>query len=469
MTKTKRKRNPCRTIFFLILAVLILSTFRPQGAYPLPVEEERALGKKFLKEVRNNFEIVDDDFADRYINGLGQYLVRHLETKHFPFHFYIINDRNLNAFAGPGGHVFIFTGLIEIMDSVDELAAVISHEIAHVSARHISNRLEEAKKIGLATAVGILAGIILGGEGGGALMSGSMAAGIQAQLAYSREDERQADQLGLRYMRKAGFDPGGMIPTLNKIQKKRMLDPEAVPPYLLTHPLGPERIANIEIMLKSGPEIKDRPAEATLFRRYFPHLKAILRAKYSDPKDAEAEFKRLLERDPNSALAHMGLGLVYKRRNEFPLALKHLEAASKGEPESKTISIYLGEVYQLLGQDEKAVPHFLDALEKDRTDGRALFLLARSYQNLGQHNRAIPLFERLSSMEPVEPEVYYGLGISYGRQNRLARAHYYFGIYFMKKRNKEKALYHLNRARDLARGEPTLRERISRALKDLSG
>ena len=118
-----------------------------------------------------------------YINDLGQYITRALETKPFPFQFYLVKDNTLNAFAGPGGHIFFYSGLIDMMDDVDELAAVMSHEIGHVSARHLSNRIEQNKTMAIAVLAGMLAGALMGGKAGGAIATGTMAAGIQKQLA----------------------------------------------------------------------------------------------------------------------------------------------------------------------------------------------------------------------------------------------------------------------------------------------
>ncbi|NIR12428.1 MAG: M48 family metalloprotease, partial [Desulfobacterales bacterium] len=96
------------------------------------------------------------------------------------------------------GHIFVFSGLINEMEEIDELAAVMCHEIAHVTARHLAHRIEQSKNLGWATLAGILAGILIGGSAGAAVMAGSQAATAQAQLHYSREDERQADQLGFK-------------------------------------------------------------------------------------------------------------------------------------------------------------------------------------------------------------------------------------------------------------------------------
>ncbi|MEJ2024645.1 MAG: M48 family metalloprotease, partial [Deltaproteobacteria bacterium] len=187
-----------RLVAFLIMGGLLFAPLPPfvSTANALSIDKEVTLGKQFLAEIRRHEELLEDDDADGYLNDLGQYLLESIKIKPFPFHFHIIKDDTLNAFAAPGGQIFFYSGLIEIMDNCDMLAGVMAHEIGHSTARHLSNRVDQSKKIGLATMAGILAGIFVGGAAANALITGSMAAGIQAQLHYSREDERQADQLG---------------------------------------------------------------------------------------------------------------------------------------------------------------------------------------------------------------------------------------------------------------------------------
>ena len=144
----------------LLLLFFLLSLGRP-SAFAWSTEDERAAGEEFRAAVQRQLEMLQDDFASDYINDLGQYITRVLETKAFPFQFYVVQDNNVNAFAGPGGHVFFFTGLIDMMDEVDELAAVMAHEIAHVSARHLANRMEQSKAMTIAVLAGVLAGALL--------------------------------------------------------------------------------------------------------------------------------------------------------------------------------------------------------------------------------------------------------------------------------------------------------------------
>jgi len=193
--------------FFILCATLLIIhiPLSDSRASLLSPEEETELGEGFLKRIRSQYEFADYPYIAQYINNLGNFIGRQIEVPYFPLHFYVIKDTSINAFAAPAGHVFFFSGLIKIMDNVDELASVLAHELGHVSARHLAVRIERSTKIGMATMAAILAGVLIGGEATGALMTGSIAAGAQAELGYSREDERQADQLGFKYTHISGF------------------------------------------------------------------------------------------------------------------------------------------------------------------------------------------------------------------------------------------------------------------------
>jgi predicted Zn-dependent protease len=441
-------------------------SFPISGAFALSIRDEKEMGEEFLVHIRKHFEFVGDDFANEFFNDLGHYLIRPIDPKYFPFNFYIIKSNDLNAFAAPGGHVFFFSGLIEVMDSIDELASVMCHELGHVSARHMAQRIEQNKKITIATLAGVLAGILIGGPAAGALITGSQAAGVQAQLNYSRDDERQADQLGCKYTQLSCFDPKGMISALQKLESGRF-GPTLIPTYLLTHPTGPERMANLDSLLSNfvpGPPT----IEVTRFRALFPFFKTIVTAKCLDPDDAERLFKLELKKMPESSMAHLGLGIVYMKKSEITEAKRHLEKALEGYPEAIPILTNLGEAYQLSGQDKEAIRVLKKALNLDNGSRSTLYLLGVSYENLDQYDNALHIFERLASVTPVKNEVYYHLGISYGRQNRLLLAHYNFGLYFKNIGQKEKARFHFRKAADLSRNNPALQEKIRRAMEEKS-
>jgi len=458
-----RIKNP----FILIAALFIINTSVVESpAAFLSTEEETRLGEMFLQSIESQYEFADYPYLVKYINDLGTYLGGQIKVPYFPLNFYVIKENNINAFAAPGGHLFIFSGLISVMDNVDELASVIAHELGHVSARHLASRIERSKKIGMATMAGILAAILAGGKAATALVTGSIAAGIQAELSYSREDERQADQLGFQYTHRPGFDPNGMITSLKKIQREKWYGGREIPPYLLTHPGTPERMANIEAMLQGYEKMPD-PDKTKELRSRFPIFHTMVIALCNDKEDATREFKKRLLDDPESGIAHYGLGLILERDGFINDALNHLKIALRKKPDSIPIMFSLGKAYQTSGQYEDSVSILNKALDLSPKDKHLMDLLALSLQNLELYGQAARIYEKLTFLPPVKDRVYYNLGLVYGRQGKLALAHYNLGIYFTKLRRGEKALFHFKKAKSLSGNKPALKEKIDKALMDL--
>lgn len=454
------------TLIIMFLFSFIYIQGKPGDASCMSIEAEEKLGKQYLAEIKRQVNLVDDDFAQEYISNLGNYITSHLDSKPFPLNFYIINDRQLNAFAAPGGHIFIYTGLIEIMD-LDQLAGIICHEMAHVTLRHISNQVEKGKIIGLATMAGILAGAMLGGEAADAMIVGSLAAGQQVMLSYSREDERQADTIGITYASNSGFEPSAMIGALTKIQQGQYKVNE-IPPYLLTHPLGPWRMSNIESLVMLFPSNSMEKVNIEPFREDYPLIKTILKAKYSDTLRAEKAFNAELQEDPDSSLAHLGIALILKGRAEYTGAIGHFQKALKGMSDPLLVLRYISESYQLMGKNEEAIKVLEDAMKsKYRSDKSSLFLLATAYQNLEEYSKAAEIYERLAFMEPVKDQLFYELGMVYGRQDKLGLAHYNFGIYFKRIYRMKESQFHFQKAMELAGDDITLQEKIKKAMDEM--
>ena len=147
-----------------------------------------------------------------------------------------------NAFAIPGGYIFVTTGLIVLADNEQEIAGVLSHEISHVTQRHVAQMIERSKRLNIASMVAILAAMLAGRGGAGSQAGATMAMATAEALAlkYTREMETDADQNSLHYMIKAGYDPNGMITFLNKIHKVSLASAPNIPPYLSTHPATEE-------------------------------------------------------------------------------------------------------------------------------------------------------------------------------------------------------------------------------------
>ena len=452
---------PMALVLLLILTAALLF---PGCAQALSIEEEQRLGREFLMEIRRHFDLLEDEFALRFLDDLGQRFVRSLDMVPFPFRFYIVRNGTQNAFAAPGGNIFVFSGLVELLDRFDELAAVVAHEVGHVAARHLSARTEQGKRMGLATLAAMLAGALLGGDVGTAIIMGSAAAGLQAQLHYSREDERQADLLGFDYMVQEGFDPRGMLATLKKLERGRWLGSDKIPAYLQTHPAGPERMANLDTMLSRMDAPLPTDPDPMLRTRY-PLFRTLVLAQSLPPQVAEEQYRRELQAQPDAPLPHFALGVIAIQRGDFDRAVTHLQVARATMGSSAPVLSHLGEAYLRSGRSAEAVRVLEEALRAEEEVGSTVrLLLGSAYENQDRHGAAARVFERLVASEPEYWEAHRHLGIVYGKQDRRARAHYHFGIYFRGIGQGGKAAFHFHKAAALVHDDPVLAQKIQQVL-----
>jgi predicted Zn-dependent protease len=203
------------------------------------LEKEMALGKQLAEEVERQAKVVDDPLISEYINRMGQNLVRNSDAK-VPFIFKVIEADAPNAFALPGGYVFVNTGLIELAEEEDEIAGAMAHEIAHVAARHMTRRATKNELADLGT---LPLSVLLGGWAG--VIARQAAASVAVPmtfLSFSRRDESEADYLGVQYMYAAGYDPTGIISILEKLGALNRQKAGTVGRLFSTHPMDTDRI-----------------------------------------------------------------------------------------------------------------------------------------------------------------------------------------------------------------------------------
>lgn len=211
------------------------------------LQQEHDLGRLWLRQLRSQVTTIDHPLATTFLHDVIFRLVPHSEVALTDFEFIIIDSRELNAFAVPGGIIGINYGLLLHARDEDELSAVLAHELAHISQRHFARRLEQAERqqpIAIAT---LLASILLiasnNPDAGFAGLIGSQAASIQNQLAYSRDWEREADRIGMRTLVNAGLDPSAMSSMFQQMLLASRYS-QRPPEFLLTHPMTEGRIAD---------------------------------------------------------------------------------------------------------------------------------------------------------------------------------------------------------------------------------
>ncbi|MCF8110702.1 MAG: M48 family metalloprotease [Desulfobacteraceae bacterium] len=455
-----------RTIKIIAWFLVICLMVRPPLVYAgqMTVSEEKELAEEFLETVRRNFTIIEDPVIHNYVNELGQSIVSVLPPQPFEYKFYVIDQDGVNAFAGPAGNIFIFSGLFEVMDSEGELAGIIAHEIAHVSARHIAELLEKSKKSQIVSATGMIAGILLGLGGasavGSALAIGSAAAGQSMILAYTRENEMEADFLGRRYLEDAGYSLYGLQRALEKIRAREWYGEKEIPTYLKTHPATRERLANLNNMLADRPAAE--PEENFAFRR----AQAALTGLYEDTDKAVKKFKQKISRQDTDAAAFYGLALALAQGGRPEAALEKIKKAVSLKPSDPYFKIALGRISFMAGKYEEAEKTLakIDNLKDYGAEG--LFYLARSRISSGDCKGAVSALEILHENFPDHKEALYFLGQCKGEQGRLGEAHYYLGMHYSKNGEFETARFHFKRAMEKA-ADIKLEEKINKEMEKL--
>jgi predicted Zn-dependent protease len=461
-----------KILFYIVpflVSFLLFGNFT-RGAYAMTTEEEKKLGKRVLLEIEKEADFVRDLNVQAFVERVGYSLVDQLGSTPFDFKFYVINALDPNAFAIPGGYIFVTTGLIVLADNEQEIAGVLSHEISHVTQRHVAQMIEKSKRLSIATLAAMVAGILAGRGGAGSAAAVAMAQGTAGALTlkYTREMETDADQNGLHLLVKAGYDPNGMITFFNKIQKVSLAMAPNIPAYLLTHPATENRISLLENILQMGP----KPTGPFKTFENFNKIRTMTFVEEREPQAAITYYQSLVDADPNQWGGYYGLGLAYRKMGRFDKSMEVLQRAHSLAPKDVDVSRELGIVYFLSGRVDQAIEN-LEAIRSAPSGGKhsdlmTLYYLGRGYQEKGDFVRALPLLLKVQKEKPEFIDVYYYLGSVYGRTGQKGLSHFYFGKHFKLKQEKNNALLHFRTSMDwLERGSPE-REEAQSEIKELT-
>lgn len=324
--------------------------------------QERRLGESIMREIRADRDFYDDAETTDYVNTLGNRLASNSLDAPRYFEFFLINDRQINAFALPGGFVGVNTGLILAAQAESELAGVMGHEISHVTQRHIARMLQQQQQSSITTLATLAAALLLSRvstQASEAAIAFGQAGAIQSQLNFSRDNEREADRFGLQLLDKAGFDPRGMASFFERLQRATRVYESGAPSYLRTHPLTYERIADMQSRTES---MGYRQVPDSL---EFQLIRAKLRAQLDAPRDAVTFFEQSLAERKflSEAASRYGLVASLMRARDYPRARAELESLRKIVPANPIVDTLTCEFgYQALGP-EKALPCYRDALK----------------------------------------------------------------------------------------------------------
>ncbi|HEX5869248.1 MAG TPA: M48 family metallopeptidase [Longimicrobium sp.] len=214
-------------------------------------QQEVALGADYSRQINRQMPILNDAATNSYVSQIGNQLAAIADPRGIRYNFYVVNSDVVNAFALPGGYVYINRGIIERADNLSEFAGVLAHEIGHVAERHSIEQLQRAQNANLG--LNVLYGVLLGRAPSGVEQAGIQVGGSAVFAGYTRDAEREADRVGVAYMVRGGYNPIGLATFFEELLSMQQRQPSRVEQWFSTHPTTTERVANTRAIIAATP------------------------------------------------------------------------------------------------------------------------------------------------------------------------------------------------------------------------
>jgi predicted Zn-dependent protease len=362
----------------------------------LSLEDEYRIGRMIMRGLRESGSILEDPEVSEYLQSLGLGLSSLAHEGNRNFNFFMVRNPAINAFALPGGFIGIHSGLMLETRDESELAAVLAHEVAHVTQRHIARGIESQTRANLVSTAATLAAILVGAmAGGGDATIGAVTAAqnlaVQAQINYTRENEYEADRVGIGLLASAGYDPDAMAAFFDTMGRRTQLGPDYVPELLRTHPVTSARIAEARGRANQLPDAEARPDSLSYAlirerirvlgtpagvdpRQYYASLvenaadislaqeygRALSWVMAGDAAAAIPVFTRLRDAHPEVLQFHTALGQAQLAIGDTRAALATLERARELAPRNVPVTVRYGEALMQAGRPKRAHEVLLD-------------------------------------------------------------------------------------------------------------
>ncbi len=433
----------------------------------LSVEEEKRLGKAFIRSARQFYKIVDDPLINNYIQSLGNQLTSHIENSPFDFTFFVVDAPSINAFAGPGGYIGVNSGTILATESESELASVIAHEIAHVTQRHMQRSFEKAGNLSLPTTAAMIAAILLGSQNpqaASALLAASIAGSTQKQINFTRAHEKEADRVGMRLLIDSGFDPRGMPIFFEHLQKRTQMYSNVVPEFLSTHPITVNRISDSRNRAEQHP--LQQISDSTSFH--------IIRSKFqvqsnNNPKALARQFANSIKMGKyKNEFAHKyGYALALLASNDLVESRKVINSLIKADQERVPYLLTQAQIEINAGDPQLANQLLVKALKLYPHNEPLTVLYTNALLETGGTEISRKLLKEQIRYNPTNPLLYELLakaekraGFSSAAYQALAEHDYLFGRIHL-------AIDHLRMARRQIDNNKLSKSRIDARMKEL--
>lgn len=420
-----------RILKILVLALWMLSSAvraeglpdlgDPSETYLSP-QQQALLGQQIMGEIRADPAYLDDPELDDYINNLGYRLVSHSPGKGQTFHFFVLRDNTINAFALPGGYIGVHTGLILAAEDESELAAVLSHEIGHVVQHHFSRSVARQSENTLPSLASLALAILAARSNpqlASAAIATTQAANIQSQLDNSRQHEKEADRIGFQILEQSGFDPRAMVSFFKRLLQYTRVYESNAPDFLRDHPLTTDRIADMENRVQNLPykQVPDSLA--------FQLLRSKLRAEKGSAQEAVATMEAGLKdrKYTNETAARYGLAYALVRAGDYKQASDQLAVLEKTGPASPIILDLAGQLQLADNKPDAAAAAYHAVLNQFPDYPAAIYGYARALLRAQKTKEALQFLTDRLRERPDDPDLYRLQAQAYAATGQSAMEH----------------------------------------------
>lgn len=404
----------------------------------LTPQDEQRIAEQILREVAVSDDVLQDAEIADYLQAIGQRLAASGPDKRQTFNFFVVRDNSINAFAMPGGVIGVHTGLILASNSESEMASVLGHEIGHVTQRHLARMLASQKYDTFKNIAGIALALLVARanpELASGALTASTAAGVQRQLDYTREHEREADRVGLTILDAAGFDVRGMPAFFTTLQRSTRFVEGTAPSFLRTHPLNAERIADV------SNRVETMPYKQVADSLDFQLVKAKLRAGNGMAQTAIDQFQDNLRerRFANETAENYGLAVAMLRKNDLAGATKQMQWLQAHAVKHPFIENLAARIEVARNNPQAAAAQYAKALTLFPDQRSLIYGYAEHYLATNQPDKALKLIAEKQPLFPTDAYFYDMMAKAYAAKGKdLLRFQAQGESYYRK--------YNLNRA-----------------------
>ncbi len=436
------------------------------SAFFTPAQEVE-LGRSIMKELRQAQIISQDVYVTQYIQGLGYRLLATQGQAQSAYHFFVVDDKSINAFALPGGFVGVNSGLIMASESESELAGVLAHEVAHVQQKHMARMYEHMGRLRLSTIAGMLAAAVLATQNAQAAsgaMAATMAGGQQAMINYTREHEKEADAMGIVALKKAGFDPNGMPAFFHRMGQETRFYGNHVPEYLLTHPLTETRLVEAQSRASSYP-YKQVPDSL----QYHLVQARLVADTFSTPQEASDHFsKKLVKGNYRSRLGTLyGYVISLLESGKPSQAKPYLDELISNAPNQPLFQLAYAQMEMALQKTDEAISRLATTLQNHPNNYAVTYTYCEWLIKSGQQTKAINILKSQVARKGAYSQFWNLLSQAYATAKYPIHAHFAQAQYLKTQGDLTGAVNQLRMAKKIASLSKQEQRQIDAELKDL--